>query len=1552
MARLRLLLLGLSMFVLVWADACTSAHVFAQIAQAPNPTFIPPEIGRGGLNMVDRSLERTLIEAEKRVAQGDGVEAAQRIQRLLTQPEDGFYRPDGDMSGRIFSLKRKAATLLQNASPEIRQSYELQFGPEAREKLDLARLRQDATLAQEVAQHFLQTSAGAEACYWIACQNMDQADYFTAVQYLNRLRSHPARSRFEPRLSLRLGICWYRLGLREKALSCVQDGLKMSRNPIQIGTLQLDQKASSEQIQTWLKSLAKGVEHIQVAAGMGWPMSRGTPDRNPRRHSSPPVARPLWSVVMNSWRVLNRKTLKPEMIDIGPQLRSLRIAHSDAALTPLPSTIPLVVNGLVITRYCDHLSAVDIRTGQEVWNTFERDRTFHEIRNSLGTPGHISSPYSSINGDFRDAYKILIRQRAWEDLTFGTLSSDGEKVFAVEDLAFVNNIVNEGGAQRPHPLALKDFNRLCAYDVRSGMLQWELGGPSSTIKLEQAGAFFLGPPLTAGHQLYCLIERQGFVQLLVLDSQTGKELWSQHLTQSNEDLQQNPHRRRNGLTPAIMGDLLVCPTGTGYAVAVDTGTRSLAWAYQYMAPSQDTNIVNRRFMGRRFPVLNGGEPVDFNSERPAITNEWQDASPILTETHVILTPRDSKELHCLLLEDGVLQWKMPRGEGQYVACVRDGTVVVVNKHSVEALQLTDGKPAWPMPVPMLNQTGRGITTQTHLVLPLVNGQVANIDLKTGHKFYSRVRSAGQEPLGNLVPGPGIILSQTPDELTAFRTLESVYPEALNRLAANPRDAEALAQRGEYRLSVSQIAEGQADLRESLRIRKSPDAEFLLFESLLEGLQSNFATHRNLTAEAELLAHSPSQKSRLYRVWAEGLRKLGDFQMCFELLEKLNRPEMGQPELERVDGFHSIRRDYWARFELRQILAGASPADQQQILSRVRVRLEQAKSSKDDDDLRNLTRSLGWGPIADEARLALAERLIDSEYSTEVEHLLAGLRRHADPKVSGKVTALMIAGMIKLERGSEAASLIQELERSYGDVICYQNKTGMQLVAGWRNAIAVNARSFEDWPEGRVEVTRESLEKGDSRPNPYIPVDADRGPFYDDIQMRFDLGPESFQGLTGWGAIRFAMPYSELFPINNPTVIHAQVRNHLVLLNTGLNVVAIDTLTDGKSIRARKIWSSPLVDGPINEDNQVFQMLRRPGIGRPRMIGVDRWQNPIGMVNGVQDDSLCVIRGRHLVLLDILTGLTLWKRTDMVPGSEMFGDAETIFVIAPNSPVAKRIRRADGMVVGETPVTASPNRIHFLGSRVLSSNPDPKVPTGLILKLDDLSLEKTVWEQPFMAGTQVSLVGETEIAVLEPSGLLTYLQTADGKRLWTQQLPPSIKRNDFNVIEDGKRLLLTRDESVPNNFLQQINAVNPLQPNLMYGKAECLDRATGEVIWTHRIEQFGLDTTMPNGSPFWFFAARVLPQQGQVTEIRMLAIDKRTGRVGLRVMEKTFGNGFEFTIDPKEHQIDVVLIGGQQRILHRMTMTDQPVPPPDTLTPPKPPEKAPGEKTPKEKLGKE
>src|SRR3990170_3919575 len=95
---------------------------------------------------------------------------------------------------------------------------------------------------------------------------------------------------------------------------------------------------------------------------------------------------------------------------------------------------------------------------------------------------------------------LLMRERTWRDMTWGTLSSDGRRVFAIEDLGF-------WGLYELNPLANqqpRNQNRLTAYDLATGKIQWEIGGPRGDRQLDLARTFFLGAPLPGGGALYCL----------------------------------------------------------------------------------------------------------------------------------------------------------------------------------------------------------------------------------------------------------------------------------------------------------------------------------------------------------------------------------------------------------------------------------------------------------------------------------------------------------------------------------------------------------------------------------------------------------------------------------------------------------------------------------------------------------------------------------------------------------------------------------------------------------------------------------------------------------------------------------------------------------------------------------------------------------------------------------------------------------------------------------------------------------------------------------------
>ena len=151
-------------------------------------------------------------------------------------------------------------------------------------------------------------------------------------------------------------------------------------------------------------------------------------------------------------------------------------------------------------------------------------------------------------------------ERLWENATLGTLASDGQYVFMVEDPK------SDGFSTDQQRIVVRQFgvwrgpidqvtNQLAAYELRTqGKVVWKVGGSDKRdfdIEPKLAGAYFLGASIAARRTSVCPggeTQRPG-VYLVVLDAKTGKLQWQQQLvatTDSNMNGFQENYRRLTG----------------------------------------------------------------------------------------------------------------------------------------------------------------------------------------------------------------------------------------------------------------------------------------------------------------------------------------------------------------------------------------------------------------------------------------------------------------------------------------------------------------------------------------------------------------------------------------------------------------------------------------------------------------------------------------------------------------------------------------------------------------------------------------------------------------------------------------------------------------------------------------------------------------------------------------------------------------------------------------------------------------------------------------------
>ncbi|HEV3025554.1 MAG TPA: PQQ-binding-like beta-propeller repeat protein, partial [Pirellulales bacterium] len=702
-------------------------------------------------------------------------------------------------------------------------------------------------------------------------------------------------------------------------------------------------------------------------------------------------------------------------------------------------------------------------------------------------------------------------QRVWDDAVYGTLASDGELVYAVEDLDIQpplaqmiaggfqrRMIINNGGFQ-PSSMA-RSYNRLAAYEIATeGKLKWSVGGQSGDGQLPLAGAFFLGPPLPLAGKLYVLAEIKGEIRLFALDPKNeGRLEWSQQLAAAPVSVQEDSLRRFAGATPSYADGILVCPTSTGAAVAIDLATRSLLWGYQYPR-AVDPIFQNRMMRMQGFPGDDAGD-----------NEHWADASVTIAAGRVLLTPIESRQLHCLNLVDGTLLWGVPRDDGMYLACVHDNQVLVVGRRGLRAYDLADGTSAWHEPTLSLPEgsapSGRGFFDGQRYYLPLSSAEVAAVDLTAG-RIVARSKSRGGIVPGNLICYQGAVISQGVESLESFHQLEDLRRQVAEVLSERPDDADALARQGELLLDEGRLEESVTQLRRSFEIKPEARTRELLLDALLEGLRLDFKAHRRHLDEIERLATSPTSRTAYLRLLATGLQQNGEIEAAFAAYLRL--VDLGSPgdELEKLDGGLSVRRDRWVRARLAGLREAAKPDELARLDAALQTRFKAANDSPEPAALREFLDYFGGHPLADAARERLAAKLIEKDACLEAERWLRELERSPDAERARAAAARMARLLLRAGRDDDAAGYYQRLANPWADVVCLDGKTGRELVEELPADAALKQliTGVRPWPAGQV---NEQKQPGPSQPKVYLPIEV-RGriaPFLGHATVEFDQNP--------------------------------------------------------------------------------------------------------------------------------------------------------------------------------------------------------------------------------------------------------------------------------------------------------------------------------------------------------------------------------------------------------------------------------------------------------------
>lgn len=1460
-----------------------------------------------------RDRLQAMYEAASLVEREQYTAAAKLLQSVLESPEDYFLEHDLQST-----LKEQALAMLSGWPAAGREAYERLYSAEAAILWEQVQRTGNPADWSNLLSHYWLTPAGQAAAGQWAAQRIDAGEAFSAGRYWSQQRESLGDRRQDSTNGLREALAWELAGrsdLRQARLKVLlQEALP---NPISLGGKAFAGPEAIEQATNWINEQVdlRQDERSQRTVAM-WSSPRGEVTRNAIALPALPVGQPAWSVTLldeHSEPLLSQASpYRREIVRKSVMELEQRLYEEDRIA--IPAALPVVNQQRVVIRTLSGLAAFDFTTGALKWRSVVDASLYRRQWNQL--PEQPPTPDQTPTA--HPALQHYLRERLYRDSLQGSLACNDQLVFAVESNLEVvvpapRNVIR-GTPEVPDPV-----NRLVAYDLQTGRLQWELGGPRGDVELPLAGHFFLGAPLVLGDTLYCLAESDSEQRLLQLklDPETNvpRLVWSQVLVAPDQIVARTLLRRLSGLTPTWAEGLVLCPTGCGMMVAVDPLRKQLAWGFQY--PSQEPRPFNpRAMMALRGNLSNPPVPVRPEEE----ISRWLDASPIYVRGMVLFTPRDAAELICLDAVTGVERWRRPRGSALHVAGVQGDHVIIVGRSSVDAIRLSDGEAVWTVATPA--PSGQGVLLPDRYLVPVDGKQIWTIELERGNV----VQQSHMEPslaVGSLVAAGGSLFCVNPTGLTRYTSTTELEATLQKRLLADANDPVALALRGELKLHRGDHANGLQDLRDSLKQRPDPRIASVLALTLLNGLRSDFRRFRGEADEIDrLLLHSPA-RGEFLRTYAQALLDAGEPVAAFtQYLKLAELPEEDQ-RLERVTGGWSVRGDRLVQGQVRGLYHVAKP-DERKAIDAVFATFQsrQAGEAAGAARERRLLQVFSTLPQSEFVTASVLARSKDLEQSTRLK-LARQLARSNRPEHAAQGIAAVAELLVEQQRSAEVDPW---LERLMGDLASVRLPaadgdvalTGRELAEKLR-AKVLRAKADPTWGDAEIQVERKARVAIGSRD---VPVEL-RGPVpevWRNWTFEITDAPKTVltardpAGKVQWNVdITPATTTNTLQRLGGSAAFHTLfiADDHMVLGLTGR--FAVLDLTAGPVPVVR--WQGDLMTRGEASGATMLPTWRTDWLpcGRRRILPTVMSEfadaTPSGQILGVTDEFVCYTVNGRLIAADIQTGRALWVRLgtpQLVEGS-VSKDFVTLLDLSTHQAVVYRAE--DGAEQSRSEVSDGGTWLWFEGDLLLSVQTDR---TGLVTaKLEGLATQSVLWEQSKLpAGTRFCVSDRRELVRWTPPGQLQKLDLTSGAELWHAKTPGVDEANvlrveryaDLDIVFLG-RTALTLDSS----------RISILDPNHLpfAGHVMGFTANSGAPRWKADVAPIALDQQARPNFPILPFVARQfeLPQAANPQALPIapqmrftgMFLDKRSGDVLYKATE---------TAQPQQYQLE--LDGAQPR----------------------------------------
>lgn len=1507
----------------------------------------------------DTRAKKKLEAAADFIKESAWADATHVLQSLLNQPEDVFVEvervsDDGKTRTTFYtSIRNEANRLLGTMPAQGLEVYELQFGAKAKDRLDEARKSGDPAIYADVAQRYLHTKAGSEATGLLGTYYLGRGQPVMAVNCFERLLG---KESFKPTplFLVKVALAYHRCGEKGKAEKMVERLAKLSPAGVRIG----DQQIAIDDLQKDLNNVSTtGL----VFSRFDHPMFKGGPSRSVLSYGD----KPFLDEDTKKWvQPMIRQEQTKAWVD-----QAVKLQEERQRTAVLPAFFPIAATTtndkdeklpLVVFRSYFGVHAVNANNGKLVWEQ-DSDYSVDNLVNPQRSGGKLVQLNQWVPMYQGGGHLSLI----YENSTLGTLSTDNNLVYFIDDLAlpphpqFLQNFMWGG---QPNYGALADavtHNRLLAVGLKSGKRVWQAGGRGEKAG-ELADAFFLGVPLPLGGKLYTLVEVSSELKLVCLNAADGRVSWTQKLASVRDPLTRDVGRRVQSVNLGFGDGILVCPTNSGAILGVDLLTHSLIWAHPYhktqaaAPPRNPRNWAMQPFVGSN------------------LTPDWKASAPIVQDGRVVFTAPDGDTIRCLNLRDGSLVWEQGRKGDMYLGGVYGGKVILVGQNNCRALSLASGQQLWNLDTGM--PSGQGVAADKVYYLPLrsaVNDkeshpEVCAIDMEAG-QIIAHTKSRKREIPGNLIFYEGKVISQTVREVSAYPQLKVKLAEMNDLIAKNPKDPVGLVERAELRRSDGELSGAVDDLRVALANSPSdavkPKARQLLFESLTELFQRDFSANEKYLDEYREMCEvkvpdgaKPDERKTLEDeqrrrrgnylcLVAKGREKQENYLEAFKHYEQFGQMGESAGLLTVIDEpTVKARADVWAQGRIRAMIAKATPEKRKPLEAEIDRRWQAVKKANDVNELRNFVAVFGsLFTVGKEARLELAERLVDQNSFLEAELQLQQLRRTEDPQIAARAVEMLARLMARKGLMEDAAYWYRRLGHDYDKVTIRDGKTGGDFL----NDLATDKRflPFLDEPAswtGKLKYREEFGQFNQLQQVYFFEPEGEVLPFFQRNRLCYQMntaqlklidrttGEERWsQGLTRQNQQHLQyLNWNQYNPQAQPVRFPYYVQGHTAVFSLGLMVYGLD-LADKKIL-----WERSLMG---DDTFPITQIIPNPQGGLNAMYPDNRTER-IGQAGPFEPGYVCLATRQGLICLDPVKGTVLWQKSDISASTQVFGDDQNLYMIEVRNDGGigggKAVRAHDGVAVNIPDFSGLySNKVSSRGRTMIVKETDAK--GNLTIRNYDVLTGKDLWKKEF-TGNPVLLQSEEPnlLGVVEPgnAGKLTIFDTITQKDVLTANVDPKTVDK-----ARGAALMMDRDHfyvaiNGPQNA--QVNPWGGPWPNLVNGSRGInvsgrffafdrkFDRTTKKTPtnkpkdWHIDLEDQVFVLDQFKDLPILLFTSRSqqLVNGGVYQIVKTTSVEKRTGKVIYdKKMQNNNTNYHTLNINAKNGTID--LIGYNIKIQH-------------------------------------